>query len=598
MKKLQTQNQMRELQQTNNSIDTENLTVRISFASENPVLREINGNFYREILLCGIENVNLERLNTGGAVLYNHDKNYLIGAVIDASVDQDRVCRANVKFSSVGLARDKFTQVQEQILTKISVGYNIDDYEIRGDELLITRWTPTEVSFVSVPADNNVGVGRTDELEFELPEEEIITESENEERDEVLVEEEVKELEEEVVITELEEVKELNDEEVIIDSEVDDDEKHKDENDKYNHEEDKRKRELSAIANVLNISDNKLKTAIENGISVQEFKRQIATQNEKTIVKENKIMKNTILGSLIRAVSTGSLYGANAPVRSGEGYNFNLTRDNTTTVNGAGVITEVVSPFYIDQLFAESILGRLGVTTYTGLAGRGELVLPKLTAVDAPSFKQIGEGLAIGDSASNWTSLKLSPKKWGMGIPVTRELSLSSETAERFVADALMNRMRDGIEQAIMKDVQGQAQVQAVAAAGEISMSDIQAAILLLSNKNVHISDCYAVVSPKTAAVLRQTPILGNVAGRSFIEGAREEDRFLADEMRIVVSTFVEDGSVLIGDFSKVVLAIWQDAFLDIDDTTLRAAQTTIFRSVVFMDLTVSHPEAFVNLKL
>jgi hypothetical protein len=51
--------------------------------------------------------------------------------------------------------------IQEGIRPKISVGYNIRDYYLDGNNLIITKWEPYEISSVSTPADNSVGVGRS-----------------------------------------------------------------------------------------------------------------------------------------------------------------------------------------------------------------------------------------------------------------------------------------------------------------------------------------------------------------------------------------------------------------------------------------------------
>ncbi|MFM6134025.1 MAG: phage major capsid protein, partial [Sphaerospermopsis kisseleviana] len=52
------------------------------------------------------------------------------------------------------------------ILSKVSVGFMIDELKMvegseKGDTYLATKWTPYEVSIVTIPADNTVGVGRS-----------------------------------------------------------------------------------------------------------------------------------------------------------------------------------------------------------------------------------------------------------------------------------------------------------------------------------------------------------------------------------------------------------------------------------------------------
>ncbi|MGM1179204.1 hypothetical protein ACS0TL_27190, partial [Serratia marcescens] len=98
-------------------------------------------------------------------------------------------------------------------LTKVSVGYSILDYRIEGDNLLVTKWQPYEISLVSIPADDlKSGIGRSleQEVEEETPAEEQIeteTESTDEPQDETSTDEsqdetETESTDEEVINTE------------------------------------------------------------------------------------------------------------------------------------------------------------------------------------------------------------------------------------------------------------------------------------------------------------------------------------------------------------------------------------------------------------
>lgn len=140
------------LVQIEKSINEIDRTVELSFASEEPVIRKIEDNFYNEILLCSPENVDLNRLNDGAPLLVEHDAMRQVGIVENARVDMDKVCRATVRFSALGTAQTIFGMIQEGIRPKISVGYNIRDYYLDGNNLIITKWEPYEISSVSTPA--------------------------------------------------------------------------------------------------------------------------------------------------------------------------------------------------------------------------------------------------------------------------------------------------------------------------------------------------------------------------------------------------------------------------------------------------------------
>ena len=151
------------------SVDVEKRTVEVAFSSEEPVERW----FGDEVLSHAAGAVDLSRLNDGGAVLFNHDWDDQIGVIERAWVDADRRGRALVRFGNSAKAAEKFQDVQDGILRHISVGYSIADFEEEVSDgsrtFTATRWQPYEISFVTVPADPTVGVGRSAEPFIENP---------------------------------------------------------------------------------------------------------------------------------------------------------------------------------------------------------------------------------------------------------------------------------------------------------------------------------------------------------------------------------------------------------------------------------------------
>lgn len=136
-------------------------TVEIAFSSEAPVERY----FGTEVLGHEKKNVRLNRLNNGGALLVEHDRRDQIGVVVKAWIDADKRGRAIVRFGKSERAEEIFQDVKDGIRRLVSVGYRIHKEEIEtksgGVEVVrITDWEPYELSLVSIPADDSVGVGR------------------------------------------------------------------------------------------------------------------------------------------------------------------------------------------------------------------------------------------------------------------------------------------------------------------------------------------------------------------------------------------------------------------------------------------------------
>lgn len=143
-------------------IDAEARTVEVAFASETPVMRW----FGEEILSLEPGAMRTERLGNGLALLVDHDWQDQVGVVDSHSVGSDRMARAIVRFGRSARASEIFQDIQDGIRRHISVGYQIhgvriEEREGQADLVTMIDWEPYEISVVSVPADPNVGVGRS-----------------------------------------------------------------------------------------------------------------------------------------------------------------------------------------------------------------------------------------------------------------------------------------------------------------------------------------------------------------------------------------------------------------------------------------------------
>lgn len=154
--------QQRAMRSQRDTVDAEQRTVELAFASDEEYRRW----WGKEILDMSAGAVDLSRLNARHPLLLNHDPAQQIGVVERAWLDGDRKARALVRFSRSALGEEIFQDVRDGIRELVSVGYEIQDMVLQsreGDDAtyLVTRWTPYEVSIVSVPADPTVGVGRS-----------------------------------------------------------------------------------------------------------------------------------------------------------------------------------------------------------------------------------------------------------------------------------------------------------------------------------------------------------------------------------------------------------------------------------------------------
>lgn len=155
------------------AINAEDRTVALAFSSEEPVERW----FGMEVLDHSAGAADLGRLNDGAPLLFNHNFDQHIGTIESAQLE-GKVGRAVVRFGKSALAEEKFQDVQDGILTKVSFAYDPKEMVLEStqkdgpDTYRVTRWMAFEISMVTIPADNTVGIGRSmnkDNGDIEVP---------------------------------------------------------------------------------------------------------------------------------------------------------------------------------------------------------------------------------------------------------------------------------------------------------------------------------------------------------------------------------------------------------------------------------------------
>jgi len=142
------------------SVDADARTVEMDFSSEAPVERW----FGREVLDHKPSSVRLDRLNNKAPLLLDHDSRNQIGVVESASIKSGKG-RAMVRFSKSPAGEAIFQDVLDGIRNKVSVGYRVHKMTLsesakngNEDTYRVDDWEPFEVSVVSIPADDSVGV--------------------------------------------------------------------------------------------------------------------------------------------------------------------------------------------------------------------------------------------------------------------------------------------------------------------------------------------------------------------------------------------------------------------------------------------------------
>lgn len=432
------------------AIDIEARTVEIAFSSETPVERW----WGMEILDHGKGAMRDKRIKRGGALLMDHNWNDQVGVVSQVRIDDDRVGRAVVRFGKSARASEIFQDVVDEIRTNISFMYRIHKAVLESSEegvetYRVTDWEPYEISVVSVPADINVGVGRSaeNETETDIPEKIKMTEQ-NRTAD------------------------------TPAPAQID--------TSKFVAQgadaERKRTSDILAIANAEAYRKYELgdlaREAIQSGMGVDEFRAKAmekmtsAPQPSADIGMSDKDKREY---SLVRALNY-ILNPHSQAARQAAGFELECSaaeaqrsgktsqgilvphdvltrnlgnlhrRDLTVGTPGAGgytVATNLLTSSFIELLRNAQVISAMGVQYLSGLVGN--IAIPRQTG--GATFYMVGEGSAPTESQQAFDQVPMSPKTGGGWVDISRKLLLqSSLDIEAFVQGDLAKTVGLGIQ--------------------------------------------------------------------------------------------------------------------------------------------------------
>ncbi|EJU9836247.1 phage major capsid protein [Escherichia coli] len=615
-----------------------------------------------EILVHTPEAVDLSRLNNNAPLLFNHNFDNHIGVVCNARIDADNVGRALVKFSKHGtLANDIRNKVIEGTMEKISVGYDIKEYHIdyAKGQLIVTKWAPFEISFVTVPADDSVGLNRslnTITVNLEAKRDmtkEQIEQVKDEEKEVAQVEETPVEENKEPEVEETQErqVEENEENENLEDGKdaehpesVDDDsstvretEEIKEEREAAPVEEEEEieevaerseedELEIREIARELNIDDSELARALAIKDMTPEAFRTKALNNitnaqrNNEQIKDSKMEKTFDLNNVIRSLVDGAALGANeaeysamaagaamqrgraarggsvfVPAAAMRAASAGNTKADLTAITDEKLMTES----YIEMLMPESVLGRLGVTVYSGL--NSPTAIPKMTKSSVDAFGFVDENGAAPESKAEFANVKLSPKTFAGGNPISRQSLKTVPGIATLITDHINKAVRIKLEQLILSDkandrgpaglVKQLVDANRVTKKAAFSYKDFLKEIAALTDAGVPAQAIKFAMSGATAAELESTLKDNGVSGY-IIENGK-----LAG-YEVVTSGVIPADHIVLGDFSGITIGEWGGLELDMDLTTYRDRGAVVPRIFVDLDYVVAQPEALKVLKI
>ncbi|WP_105471668.1 phage major capsid protein [Escherichia coli] len=631
----------------------------IAFSSEQPYQRQFWDEQNQEmvvldeILVHTPEAVDLSRLNNNAPLLFNHNFDNHIGVVCNARIDADNVGRALVKFSKHGtLANDIRNKVIEGTMEKISVGYDIKEYHIdyAKSQLIVSKWIPHEISWVSVPADDTVGLNRslntitvnleakrdmTKEQIEEIKEEQEaapVEETPVEENKESEVEEtQERQVEENEENENLEDGKDAEHPESVDDdsSTVRETEEMTEEREAAPVEEEKievaerseeDEEEIREIARELNINDEELERALANKEITPEAFRTKALNNitnaqrNNEQIKDSKMEKTFDLNNVIRSLVDGAALGAHEAEYSAMAATATMQRGraarggsvfvpaaalraasagNTKATLEAVTDEKLLTESYIEMLMPESVLGRLGVTVLSGLTA--PIAVPKMTSSCVEGFGFVDENGAAPENKAGFSNVKMAPKTFAGGNPISRQSIKTVPGIAGLITDHMNKAVRIKLEQLILSD-------KANDRGPDGLVKQLVDASRVTKKAAFSYKDFLKEIAALTDAGVPAQAIKFAMSGATAAElestlkdngvsGYIIENGKLAG-YEVVTSGVIPADHIVLGDFSGITIGEWGGLELDMDDTTYRAQSAIVPRIWVDLDYVVAQPEA------
>ena len=590
MKKIKTGIFQRSYELRSSDVNEESREVQIAFSSEEGVERW----FGEEVLDHSASSVRLGRLNDGWPLLVDHDPTDHVGTVESASVGDDRVGRAVVRFGRSERASEIFNDVVDGIRKHISVGYLIHKMQPEEEVENAFRavdWEPYEVSLVSIPADATVGVGRSSAEEFET---EIETK-------------------EEPVMTE-----EVKVEAPVVDVAA--------ERDAVRKEEMGRIKGIEALGS-MHGEQEMAREFISEGKGVDAFRAALLDQ-----IKDRPEVERPEIGLEEKEIREFSFFRAinalanptDRRAQDAAGFEFEASaatadrlgrepsgffvpedvlrakRDLTVGTNTAGghtVATDLLSDSFIDKLDNSMAVVSAGATVLRDL--NGNVAIPRATG--GATAYWVAESGNITESAQAFDQVTMSPKTVGAYTEISRKLLLqSSIDIEAFVRNDLALRLALAIDnKALEGDGSSNTPTGVVSAtgvgsvafasgtAGAATWGEIVDVETEVSQDNALLGRLAYLTNAAEAGYLKQTV---KESGQAMYMMANGE---MNGYPVVVTNNLTTAGQILFGNWADLLVGYWGGLDINIDSASGSASGTLRIVALQDVDVAVRHGESF-----
>ncbi len=578
------------------NVDFENLEISLSCASNYPYKRYDwwKDEYYAEVLKISDEAIDMTRLNGGASVLKNHDTNIVLGKVVRAWVDGDKLC-VRIQFRSDNMSKALFEDLARGTVPNVSIGYRYDpEKDVReyinenGENVReVEHWEAYEVSVaVGIPADPTVGFYRSfEETKLETTQHQDNTNQKggqtpmNKRADETAAEaEETKSAEETAAETETTATEETATEEKACGGE------------------DTEMRSLmkEIASNIRSFAVPHIQTqkrhydigaALTSCLTGKgaEFEREISTDLYKRAGMSEGV--NSIMvpfnGDALRGI-------------------MNTRELNDSVGSGAGLVAQENLP----NLFVDFVRSRIGVknaTFLTGLTG-APVTIPAQTSDTTVAWVSGGTTTTDANAAVSETTpvigdVTLTPHKLGGFTVVGKDMVLmGNPDATAIVMRSLLANVAHKLGTTMLKGNASNPTITGVATATGVQTQVIaNMASATWANFTAMIGKIEGLEwdgEQEFVMSASDNALLKSIAKGNYGSGFIVEDGYL-DGRRVHVDGSLSSGDVFLGDWSNVVVGQWGGIELMVDPYTLATAGSVRVIVSLVCDIGVLRPNTF-----
>ena len=564
-------------------------TVELAFSSEAPVER----GYGIEILDHSQNAMQMEFINSGRApLLVDHDPTDVVGVVEQVAMGADRMARARVRFGRSARAQEILQDVADGIRTNVSVGYVVDEWMVqkgdrgKADTYRAVRWTPLEISSVSIPADASVGIGRSFEIN---------------------------------------DAPASKDPKMSIEL--------------SNAAADAAREERSRVSSILELGTRHsqralAEKAIHDGVGLDAFRGALLDKvgtkpledSAATIGMTSKEAGGYSLCRAIDAAASGNWGKAGFEREASQAVASRLGREargfflpmdvqnrdltvGTASAGGNLVGTDFLGGSFIEILRNRMVVNTLGASVLSGL--RGNIAIPRQSG--AATAYWVSENSAFTESNQTFAQVTMSPKFVGTFTDMSRRLVVQSDpSVEALVRSDLATTLATAVDAACFHGtgtngqplgIIGQSGVGSVAIGTNGGAPTFASVVNLM--REVEIDNALAgslayVTNPKVKAKLMTTARQSSgVEGNFILQDPANLNGYRFESTQQISSTLTKGSSssvcsaMFFGNFAELLIGYFGGLDVLVDPYTGGAAGTLRIRTLMDCDVAVRHAESF-----